>query len=306
MIKKNKKASSNTLEVQNAVKTMFANIRFASVDNPIQSIVVTSSVPNEGKTTSTIELAKSIASSGSRVLLVEADMRRRSVATALGVHATYGAYAVMSNQVRLQDAVVSGGASNFYFLDSEPNIPNPADIISSRAFAHLIDEACKAYDYVLFDTPPVGTFVDAALISHLVDGVIMVVKVGGAKRDEIQAAYEQLKKADAHVIGVCATFCEGAESEYYYEYYTKDKQRIDSNKVSKKQSSEPNIPTAPRGVRPSSSRRVVRTNSGITSNAGTKESISNSQAWKRSAVQAGVQQARHSNTPRVDRSQRKH
>ena len=305
MLKKKTKASSNTLEVQNAVKTMFANIRFASVDNPIQSIVVTSSVPNEGKTTSTIELAKSIAASGSTVLLVEADMRRRSVAAALGVHVTYGAYAVMSNQVRLQDAVVSGGASNFYFLDSEPNIPNPADIISSRAFAHLIDEACEAYDYVLFDTPPVGTFVDAALISHLVDGAIMVVKVGGAKRDEIQAAYEQLKKADAHVIGVCATFCEGTESEYYYEYYTKDKQRIDSSKISKKQPAEPKIPTIPRGNRSSAPNRVG-SGSGLTNKVDAKGNISNSQAWKRSAVQAGVQQARHSNTPRVDRSRRKH
>ena len=81
---KKKKAASNSLEIQNATKTMLANIRFASVDNPMQSIVLTSAVPNEGKTTTTIELAKSIASAGNSVLLVEADMRRRSAASALG------------------------------------------------------------------------------------------------------------------------------------------------------------------------------------------------------------------------------
>ena len=83
MAKKKKKAASNTLEIQNAAKTMLANIRFASVDSPMQSIVLTSAVPNEGKTTTTIELAKAIASAGNSVLLVEADMRRRSAASIL-------------------------------------------------------------------------------------------------------------------------------------------------------------------------------------------------------------------------------
>ena len=113
---KKKKAASNTLEIQNATKTMLANIRFASVDNPMQSIVLTSAVPNEGKTTTTIELAKSIASAGNSVLLVEADMRRRSAASMLGVHATHGAYAVMSHALTLREAVVATGIPNFYFL----------------------------------------------------------------------------------------------------------------------------------------------------------------------------------------------
>lgn len=205
MAKKKKKAASNTLEIQNAAKTMLANIRFASVDSPMQSIVLTSAVPNEGKTTTTIELAKAIASAGNSVLLVEADMRRRSAASILGVHAAHGAYAVMSHALTLQEAVVSAGAPNFYFLDTEPNIPNPADLLSSRAYAKLVDDACDAYDYVLFDTPPVGTFVDAAILSRLVDGVILVVKIGGAKRDEILTAYDQLQKAEANIIGACAT-----------------------------------------------------------------------------------------------------
>ena len=231
---KKKKAASNTLEIQNAVKTMLANIRFASVDNPMQSIVLTSAVPNEGKTTTTIELAKAIASAGNSVLLVEADMRRRSAASVLGVHAAHGAYAVMSHALSLREAVVSTGTPNFYFLDTEPNIPNPADLLSSRAYAKLLDDACNAYDYVLFDTPPVGAFVDAAILSRLVDGVILVVKIGGAKRDEILTAYDQLQKAEANVIGACATFCEGTGSEYYYAYYNKDNQRVDPEKEARR------------------------------------------------------------------------
>lgn len=326
MAKKKKKAASNTLEIQNAAKTMLANIRFASVDSPMQSIVITSSVPNEGKTTTTIELAKAIASSGNSVLLVEADMRRRSAASALGVRASHGAYAVMANQITLQEAVVSAGVPNFYFLDTEPNIPNPADILSSRAYVRLVDEACDAYDYVLFDTPPVGTFVDAAILSRLVDGVVLVVKNGGAKRDEIVAAYDQLNKAEAHIIGACATFCEGTGSEYYYAYYNKDNQRVDPEKEARRAKKKggstppPATPAIPRGVNKSVPVRGVKPGGTGSStavpahNQTTKQAkqaepqqnISNSQSWKRSAVQAGVQQARRSNTPRVDRSQRKH
>lgn len=324
---KKKKAASNTLEVQNAAKTMLANIRFASVDNPMQSIVLTSAVPNEGKTTTTIELAKAIASAGNSVLLIEADMRRRSAASMLGVHAAHGAYAVMSRAISLQEAVISTGTPNFYFLDTEPNIPNPADLLSSRAYAKLVDDACDAYDYVLFDTPPVGTFVDAAILSRLVDGTILVVKVGGAKRDELLTAYDQLQKAEAHIIGACATFCEGTGSEYYYAYYNKDNQRVDPEKESRRSRkkgaadntgpvSAPATPAIPRGARRQApagqpgraqiaQQQAVKQSQGqrAVQQQATVNSVSNSQSWKKSAVQAGVQQARRSNTPRIDRSQ---
>lgn len=298
---KKKKASSNALEIQNAAKTMLANIRFASVDHPVQSIAVTSAVPNEGKTTSTIELAKAIASSGSRVLLVEADMRRRSAASMLGVHAKHGAYSVMSKAVTLDEAVVATGITNLRFLDIEPNIPNPADLLSSRAYEHLVDEVCKHYDYVLFDTPPVGTFVDAAILSRLVDGVILVVKIGGAKRDEIIAAYDQLQKAEANVLGACATFCEGTGSEYYYAYYNKDNERVNPDKEArraKKESKGSATHSAP--VLPAEPRGGARRHSVPDRTPQQGNNPSNSQSWKRSAVQAGVQQARRNYAARND------
>lgn len=321
---KKKKATSNTLEIQNAAKTMLANIRFASVDNPMQSIVLTSAVPNEGKTTTTIELAKAIASAGNSVLLVEADMRRRSAAAALGVHAAHGAYAVMSRTVALQEAVISTGTPNFYFLDTEPNIPNPADLLSSRAYSKLVDDVCDAYDYVLFDTPPVGTFVDAAILPRLVDGVVFVVKIGGVKRDELLTAYDQLQKAEAHIIGACATFCEGTGSEYYYAYYNKDNQRVDPEKESRRarkngavgNTGPVSAPAIPRGARRQApagqpgraqmaQQQAVKQSQGqrTVQQQATVNPVSNSQSWKKSAVQAGVQQARRSNTPRIDRSQ---
>lgn len=222
---KKKKQTSNHLEVQNSAKTLFANIRFMSVDEPIRSLVITSSVPNEGKTTVSVNLAQSIATSGKRVLLVEADMRRRSLAAVLGVRAPAGTYAVLTDAVALNAAVVGTSTPNLYLLDTEPNIPNPADMIASKRFKHLSRQMLEQYDYVIYDTPPVSTFVDAAILSTLADATVLVVRPNHVKRSQMMEAYEQLQKADANVIGICATDVEGTGSEYYYAYYTADGKR---------------------------------------------------------------------------------
>ena len=118
-----KAKNTDKLVVQNAAKTLLANIRFASVDDPIRTITVTSSIPNEGKSTVSINLAQAIATSGKSVLLVEADMRRRSLSDMLGVRSRGGLYAVLSEQISIDQAIVETGQKNFYFLDAEPHIP---------------------------------------------------------------------------------------------------------------------------------------------------------------------------------------
>ena len=221
-----KKASSDALVVQNAAKTLLANIRFASVDRPVKSIVLTSSVPNEGKSTVAYNLAQAIASSGKRTLIVECDMRRRSLADMVGARARHGIYAVLSGQVELNEALVATSHRNLFFLDSEPHIPNPADILSSQRFRKLVAQMESDFDYVVIDTPPVGTFVDAAIIAALADATALVVRERFVKRAELQNAYDQLKKADANVIGVIMNMCEAESSEYYYAYYNKEGKRV--------------------------------------------------------------------------------
>lgn len=221
-----RKTASDALVVQNAAKTLLANIRFASVDRPVKSIVLTSSVPNEGKSTVAYNLAQAIASSGKRTLLVDCDMRRRALADMIGVHARYGIYSVLSGQAELEDAAVSTPHRNLMFLDSEPHIPNPADILSSQRFRKLVAQMESDFDYVVIDTPPVGTFVDAAIIAALADATALVVRERFVKRAELQNAYDQLKKADANVIGVIMNMCEAESSEYYYAYYNKEGKRV--------------------------------------------------------------------------------
>lgn len=214
-----KKIKNNHLEVQNSAKTLYANIRFLSPDKPIRSIVITSSVPAEGKTTVTVQLAEAIASSDKTVLLVECDMRKHDLSSVLHAHCPAGLYAVMTGEEDLDEVVVETDTPNMFFLDIEPSIPNPTDIISSDSFKNLTKKLTDSYDYVLYNTPPVGTFVDAAVLSTLVDGTLFVVRMNSTKRDEIANAFEQLKKAEGNIIGSIATFCEEMGSQYYYGYY---------------------------------------------------------------------------------------
>lgn len=208
--------------IDNAAKTLLANIRFMSVDNPIRTVVVTSTIPNEGKTFVAANLARAMATSGIRTLLVECDMRRRSMAHTLHVHAQHGLYAVMSGEVSLKDAVMPAGTQRLYFLDAEPHIPNPSDLLNSRRFSALIEEAKKEFGYIVFDTPPVGTFVDAAVLGAKVDAAFMVVREQNTRREEVARAAEQLKTANVPLAGVVMNFCERQSSEYYYEYYYRE------------------------------------------------------------------------------------
>lgn len=221
-----KKGDKGRSAVQNAMKTLLANIRFASVDKPVQSIVVTSSVPHEGKSTVSYNLAQAIASSGKTVVLVEADMRSRTLADMIGVHGRNGMYAALSGLSELDETIVPTKTTNLYFLDAEPHIPNPADILASKRFASMVKSLEDQFDYVIFDTPPVGTFVDAAEIGALADGVVFVVRENFTKRNEVLAAFDQLKKAEVHVLGAVLNCCEKDSNEYYYAYYDQGGQRV--------------------------------------------------------------------------------
>ena len=214
-----KQRKDDRSSVVNSAKTLLANIRFMDVDNPVHTMAITSAVPNEGKTFVAANLASAIATSGKTCLLVECDMRRRSMSRALGVHAQHGIYAVMAGECTVQQAAVATQTPNLYFLDSEPRIPNPSDLLNSNRFSKLVDLARNTYDYVLFDTPPVGTFVDAAVLGTKVDAVFMVVREGFTRKAEVAAAANQLKKSGCNLAGMIMNYCERTSSEYYYEYY---------------------------------------------------------------------------------------
>lgn len=218
MSRRSRREMDNEILLKNSVKTLVANIRFASVDKALQTLVVTSSVPDEGKSTISVELARALAVGGRNVLVVEGDMRRRTLAGLLGVHSKSGLYGVLSGQAALDESALRvDGKSTLWFLDAEPHIPNPVDIFSSRRFHRFMESLRHLYDYVIFDTPPLSAFVDAAVLASMADGTLLVVRENLVKREEITAAYDQLRKAEANVIGAVVN-CSGVNHSEYYRY----------------------------------------------------------------------------------------
>jgi capsular exopolysaccharide synthesis family protein len=209
----------------NASKTLLANIRFASVDEEVKTIVVTSSAANEGKTIVATNLAYAIATSGRSVLIVEADMHYRSLNRLLDQHPAHGIYAALSGSAPLDKVIVSTRIVNLYFMDAEPNIPSPSDILSTKRCAALVEKLHEMFDYVIFDTPPVSLFVDAAILSNIADGTLFVTRQNQTKRTLASKCVQQLRVANARILGLVTTFCEGDDSLYYYAYYTQDGKR---------------------------------------------------------------------------------
>lgn len=236
--------------MENAAKTLAANIRFASVDNPVRSVVVASSVSGEGKTTVTLELARALAASGRRTLLLECDMRKRSLAATLGKHGRHGIYAVLTGEAGLADSVVPTGTRNLFFLDVEPNIPNPTDILGSKRFKNLLASLTTEYSYVVLDTPPLSVFVDAAILSATADATVMVVRQNYTRRDTAVAAFEQLRQANANVIGTVLNCCDDDYVGYggdYHNYYSHEavRQQPASQAQARPAAAQPAVRRAP-------------------------------------------------------------
>lgn len=137
----------------------------------------------------------------------------------VGVHARHGIYSVLSGTVPIEEAMVETAQRGLFFLDCEPHIPNPVDILSSRRFRTFVDGLRMSFSHVVFDTPPLSAFVDASVVGAVADGVVLVVREDFVRRDDLVSAYAQLEKAQAHVIGAVMNFCDTERSEYYYDYY---------------------------------------------------------------------------------------
>ena len=208
--------------MRNAANTLLANVEFSSIDEPVRVVAVTSSVPNEGKSTIALSLAVAAGTAGKRVLIMEGDLRRRSLRATLNAHPNFGLHAVLKGNCAFGEAVVQTEFKNVWFLDAEPGIPNPEELLNSRRFSMFLDRVRESYDLVIIDTPPIGAFADAAVVARQTDGVLLVVRERYTDKKDAQLAMSQLKASTAHVLGIVLNFEEAANAGhygYYYGYY---------------------------------------------------------------------------------------
>jgi capsular exopolysaccharide synthesis family protein len=202
-------------------RTIRTNIQYSSIDKEYKTIMVTSSGPGEGKSTTTANLAAVFAQLGKKVLLVDADMRKPTVHRTFGVNNIYGFTSVLTKQATLEEAVLDTEEKDLYILTSGPIPPNPAELLSSKAMENFLEEAKELFDYVIFDTPPLLAVADPQIIANKVDGTIFVVFSGKTEIDHALKAKELLEKAQSKVLGVVLNNKEIKNKDVYYYYGVK-------------------------------------------------------------------------------------
>jgi capsular exopolysaccharide synthesis family protein len=204
-----------------AFRQLRTNLQFIDIDTAPRSIVVTSSIPEEGKTTTTINLALVLAQSGVRVLLVEADLRRPKMADYLGIEGAVGLTTVLIGQAEPRDAIQrwGGTADGLDVLPSGLTPPNPSELLGSHGMADLLRTLEASYDLVVVDAPPLLPVTDAAVLSTITSGALVIARHGRIRREQIARAVSSLRAVDAHIYGVVLSMtpAKGPDS-YYYGY----------------------------------------------------------------------------------------
>lgn len=199
---------------QEAYKTLRTNLQFCGQD--IQVVAVTSCHENEGKTTITLNLARSLAELGKKVLVIDADMRKSIIA---GRHTNVknpaGLSEVLTGMVKLADSVYATQYPQLHMIFSGKYPPNPVELLSGKYFKALVAETRKVYDYVLIDTPPLGRVIDAAVVSPICDGVILVMADSAVRSRQAQEVVEQLRKSDSKILGVVRNSVSTRRAKYY-------------------------------------------------------------------------------------------
>jgi capsular exopolysaccharide synthesis family protein len=207
--------------VSECLRTVRTNLLFLGTERPLTRLLVTSSGPQEGKTTAVIDLGITFAQSGQRVLLVDTDMRRPRLHKAFGLSNDLGLSSVLLDEKRLGEALRATEVPNLSVLACGPIPPNPAELLHTERFKALVVELSRRYDLILFDSPPIAAVTDAMILSSVVDGVVLLVKAGKTSKDAVVRARRALSDVQARVVGALLNAVDlGARrAGYYYADY---------------------------------------------------------------------------------------
>jgi len=208
---------SAAAECLRAIRT---NLMFMSPEKPLRTILVTSAGPQEGKTTTATSLAITMAASGSRVLLVDADMRRPRIHRVFDLPNQVGVSSLILGEGRLAEAARPTTVPNLHVLPCGPMPPNPSELLHTAAFKRLLAELASSYDRVIVDSPPVGAVSDSLVIATQVDGTLLVLKAGHTSRDMARQAVKQLRDVQAPLFGAVLNDLDLQNQKYgQYAYY---------------------------------------------------------------------------------------
>ncbi len=227
--KKNKKRDEDSAEfllredsafsIQEAYKALRTNVQFSMPGGATKYIGITSSAQSEGKSVNTVNLAVSFGQIGKRVLLMDCDMRLPTVATKLNVAGQPGLSNVLVGENTLDKTIQTVEDMHIDVLPAGTIPPDPTSLLESEQMEQLLETVRKKYDYIFIDLPPVTTVADGLILAKYIDGFLLVIKHGHSQYRAISAMMNQLKFADAKVLGFIYVNAPASGKKYYHGYY---------------------------------------------------------------------------------------
>jgi capsular exopolysaccharide synthesis family protein len=210
-----------------AYRTLRTNIEFASVDAPLRSLLVTSAVPGEGKSLTAANLAIAFAQTGKRVLLVDGDLRRPSVAPLLRAENAVGLTTLFRpDPLSLSQVLQDTDQTNLTVLTTGPTPPNPSELLGSERMRLIVRQLETSFDLVVFDSPPLRAVTDASILSTLVDGTVIVVDAVLSRQHTVRHSVEALRKANGKLLGVVLNRLPTNTFTAYHNYHSMDQEDL--------------------------------------------------------------------------------
>lgn len=205
--------------VEEALRTLRTNIQFCGAEKAVKTICITSCIPNEGKSMTALNLAISMSRANKTVMCIDTDMRKPRQYEMFSTSFNTGLSNYLSGMSELVEAISETDISNLQLILSGPKPPNPAELLGTSRFIELVDRLKETYDYVIMDTPPLGSVIDAALVAAVTDATIILIEYNTIDYNRALKVKEQLEKANARILGVVLNKIPKKEfKDYYYDY----------------------------------------------------------------------------------------